>query len=265
VLYKTLTDMIKSRKIFSVFIAIATATTIHAQTANIDLHCENGCTRDTHPFEYKQLAIPLTLMALGSLRLVSDKVVSLDYRIREERMGCVEKPLRFDDYMQYSPMVAVYAINLCGLKGRHNFRDRTAILATASLITGISVTAVKRTTKVERPNSAIYDAFPSGHTATVFMAAEYLRQEYWDVSPMIGVAGYAVAGFTGFMRLYNNDHWLSDVIAGAGFGMLSTQAAYWIYPSLQKVLFKKTRLSSNTAVVPFSNGKNAGISVSMVF
>jgi hypothetical protein len=262
--YPSLTENMY-RKIFSILIAAAIATSIHAQTACIDLHCTNGCTRDTHPFEYKQLAVPLTLILAGSLRFVSDNVVSLDRRVRKETQTCVKEPFEIDNYTQYSPMVAVYVMNVCGLKGRHNFRDRTAILATSYLIMGISVNAVKYTAKVERPYGFSYNSFPSGHTATVFMAAEYLRMEYKDVSPLIGVAGYLVAGFTGAMRIYNDAHWLSDVIAGAGFGMLSTQAAYWIYPSLQKALFKNTRLPSDTALVPFYDGRNTGISLVMAF
>ncbi len=67
----------------------------------------------------------------------------------------------------------------------------------------------------------------------------FLRKEYWDVSPWIGVAGYAVAAGTGFFRMYNNRHWLTDVLTGAGIGILSTQAAYWLYPTITKTFFRK--------------------------
>lgn len=59
------------------------------------------------------------------------------------------------------------------------------------------------------------------------------------VSPWIGVAGYAVAAGTGFFRMYNNRHWLTDVLTGAGIGILSTQAAYWLYPTITKTFFRK--------------------------
>ncbi|HRN17043.1 MAG TPA: hypothetical protein PLF38_08365 [Xylanibacter oryzae] len=34
--------------------------------------------------------------------------------------------------------------------------------------------------------------------------------------------------------MYNNCHWLNDIIAGAGIGLLSTKLSYWIYPKLFK-------------------------------
>ena len=38
--------------------------------------------------------------------------------------------------------------------------------------------------------------------------------------------------------MYNNRHWLTDVAAGAGIGILSTKIAYWLYPFLNSKLFK---------------------------
>ena len=45
-------------------------------------------------------------------------------------------------------------------------------------------------------------------------------QEYKDVSVWYGISGYIVATGTGFFRIYNNKHWLTDVAAGAGIGIL---------------------------------------------
>ena len=39
-------------------------------------------------------------------------------------------------------------------------------------------------------------------------------------SPWYAVGGYAVATFTGVMRVLNNRHWISDVLSGAGIGIL---------------------------------------------
>lgn len=40
---------------------------------------------------------------------------------------------------------------------------------------------------------------------------------------------YVVATGTGILRMYNNKHWLGDVAAGAGVGILSTTLSYWLY------------------------------------
>ena len=47
---------------------------------------------------------------------------------------------------------------------------------------------------------------------------------------------------TGYMRMYNNKHWFSDVVAGAGIGIVSTKIAYWIYSALQNYFRKKNCL-----------------------
>jgi membrane-associated phospholipid phosphatase len=106
----------------------------------------------------------------------------------------------------------------------------------------------------ERPDKSNTKSFPSGHTETAFVAAEFLYQEYKDKSIWIGIGGYSVATFVGIARVYNNRHWVSDVVAGAGIGILSTKAVYWVYPHLQKTLGKKDT-SLNTFVLPgYSNG-----------
>jgi membrane-associated phospholipid phosphatase len=109
----------------------------------------------------------------------------------------------------------------------------------SNLVMGITVQSIKNITKVQRPEGFGKNAFPSGHTATAFAGAEFLRQEYKEVSPWYGIAGYAVATTTGILRMYNNMHWFRDVVAGAGFGILSTKLAYWLEPIIANKLFHK--------------------------
>ena len=124
---------------------------------------------------------------------------------------------------------------------------------------GTTVYAVKNITKVQRPDGSGSNSFPSGHTATAFAAAEFMRQEYKDASPWYGIAGYAAAMATGILRLYNNKHWVSDVVAGAGVGILSTKLAYWIYPAIKRKFFKHK--SINTMVMPFYQNGGGGLSI----
>ena len=91
-----------------------------------------------------------------------------------------------------------------------------------------------------------------------------LWQEYKDYSPWIAYSGYAVAAGTGFLRMYNNRHWLSDVIAGAGFGMLSTKLAYWLYLKIWPN--KNKGMCAGVNVLPVSYGKNSiGMSMTLDF
>ena len=46
------------------------------------------------------------------------------------------------------------------------------------------------------------------------------------MSPWISVGGYVVATTVGVSRILNNRHWISDVLAGAGIGILSVEFGY---------------------------------------
>ena len=64
-------------------------------------------------------------------------------------------------------------------------------------------------------------SFPSGHTSNAFLGAHMAYKEFKDSSPILAYSGYAIAAFVAGSRLYNNRHWVADVVAGAGFGILS--------------------------------------------
>lgn len=170
---------------------------------------------------------------------------------------------RADNYLQFAPAVCVYGLNVVGIKGKHNIRDRTMIYLMSNLILNTTVYSLKHVTHEWRPDNSDHYSFPSGHTAEAFAGAEFLWQEYKDVSPWYGIAGYAAAASTGFLRMYNNKHWLGDVVAGAGAGMASTKLAYWLYPYVQRKLFKAREL--NTIVIPTYNNHTAGLALAYHF
>lgn len=72
---------------------------------------------------------------------------------------------------------------------------------------------------------AAYASFPSGHTTTGFAAAAAATAEmthWWPRAKwVIAPALYGSATLIGLSRLYNNDHWASDVALAAGIGTLS--------------------------------------------
>ena len=187
----------------------------------------------------RTLVIPVSLITYGVISQSSEDLREFDVNIKNIVRRDEDFRTTIDNYLQYAPGVSVYILNAAGIKGKNNFRDRTMIYLMSNLIMGITVQTIKNITKVQRPDGFGKNAFPSGHTATAFAGAEFLRQEYKDVSPWYGIAGYAVATTTGFLRMYNNRHWLSDVVAGAGFGILSTKIAYWIAPIVAKRFFHK--------------------------
>jgi PAP2 superfamily len=133
-----------------------------------------------------------------------------------------------DDYLQYAPALAVFAADAWGAKGRYKPQQQVLLYGISNLGTAVIVQSMKRIIGRKRPDGSDNRSFPSGHTSTAFAAAEFLHQEFGHHSPWISVAGYTAAAATGYLRMYNNAHWLGDVLAGAAIGMGTTKLVYWI-------------------------------------
>lgn len=174
------------------------------------------------------------------------------------------KKLRLDEATQLLPIAGSYLLNLCGVKGLHDYVDLTIITGTASLMLASIVYPTKDFVSSRRPDGTKFNSFPSGHSAWAFMGAEIMRREYSHVSPWIGVSGYLVATGTAFLRLYNGAHWLTDVVAGAGIGILCAEAAYWLYPAVAKHLFPG-RYKSNIFLSPSVGPRSFGMAAYIEF
>lgn len=133
-----------------------------------------------------------------------------------------------DDYLQYAPAAVMLGMKAFGVKGRSSWARMLVSDAFSILLMASTVNTLKRTTHVVRPDGSNDHSFPSGHTATAFMTATMLTKEYGHISPWISIGAYTVASSTGLMRMANNKHWLSDVLTGAGIGMLSTELGYYL-------------------------------------
>ncbi len=141
----------------------------------------------------------------------------------------------FDDYTKFLPAAAVYGLNAAGVKGKHSVQRATISYGFSMAIMGILVNGLKYTTKVERPDGSANNSFPSGHTASAFTNATFLHKEYGQYrSGLYSVGGFATAVATGFGRVLNNRHWISDVLVGAGIGILSTELGYLIADKIYK-------------------------------
>ncbi len=213
----------------------------------------------TQQSAWKTYRIPAFLFVYGYVAFHSDPLLDFDQDL--QRAIWVDHPhsvVHIDNYLEFAPGAAVYALNFVGIKGAHNFVDRSGIYLISNIILASTVTAVKSWTKRERPNMAGDFSFPSGHTAEAFASAEFMRMEYQNVSPWYGVAGYAMALTTGYLRMYNNKHYFSDVVAGAGVGIASTHLAYWLYPKIKKIFVPHQKRDDNV-LLPFYQDKVVGV------
>ena len=176
--------------------------------------------------------VPLLVTGLLSQQYVADRFRDLRYAYTPD-FHCAA-----DDYLQFAPGVAAVVMKACGVQSRSSWGRMMTSDAFSVAIMAAVVNGLKYSVGTLRPDGSTHNSFPSGHTATAFTAAHILHKEYGELSPWISVGGYTVATFVGVSRILNNRHWISDVLAGAGIGILSTELGYF----LADLIFKEKGL-----------------------
>ena len=236
-----------------------------AQVDSLTLAQPVETSRSVTDFRPKQLIAPAALIALGTWGLAENSPIDLLGQKARDNINKDWNTCKFDNAIQYVPSAVHALLGLTGVKSKHNFRDRLIASATAHVLMVGVTRGVKHFVDEQRPDSDGKKSFFSGHTATVFTGAELMRIEYgWGY----GSAAYAVAATTAFMRVYNKRHWVGDVLAGAGVGILCADAGYWMLP-VWKRLFridqKKKESKPLMVAAPFylQDEKAAGLSCSL--
>jgi membrane-associated phospholipid phosphatase len=76
------------------------------------------------------------------------------------------------------------------------------------------------------PNSTIWEgpfhlnlntSFPSGHSTNIFAIATVIASAY-NKTIWVPIVCYTLAGLTAASRVYQNDHWISDILVGSALG-----------------------------------------------
>ena len=168
--------------------------------------------------------------------------------------GSIRKPIQYelqnslngfrthiDDYIQYAPIAELYMADLVGIKSKHNPWVQTKYLIISELITGGVCHTLKRVMYHRRPDGTRY-SFPSGHTSQSFVAATVLYEEFKDTNKMLAYSGFLFSTATGVLRVVNNKHWVSDVLTGAGIGIVVTELVYHLRPFKNRSANKSKKL-----------------------
>jgi len=137
-------------------------------------------------------------------------------------------------YAYAGPAAAMLIYGGIGLANEDEGAYRTAwdigeAAGLSVLLTGVLKVAVGR----ERPNvqgnnatafspgtfSDVQTSFPSGHTALAFSMAAVLEDT--DLPIYVKATSFALAGVTAWARVHDDQHWVSDTVAGAliGYGV----------------------------------------------
>jgi membrane-associated phospholipid phosphatase len=214
---------------------------------------KTGYISGTSPPHFKEWIIPAVLVVYGVSATHLDALTDVNETSKDLIWNKYpHKTVTIDNYLQFAPAIVVYGLNTVGIHGEHNFLDRTMIYLLSNVIMNTTVFTIKNISHEQRPNGDGYLSFPSGHTAEAFASADFLMQEYKNVSVWYGIGGYAVATSVAYLRMYNNKHWFSDVVAGAGIGILSTRLAYILYPEIKKI-FSHTAIPDSVLMPSYQN------------
>jgi membrane-associated phospholipid phosphatase len=133
-----------------------------------------------------------------------------------------------------APTVALIAgtgLYAAFIRDSDGYRETWSLLE-AGLLSGTTAEVLGLAGGRERPDATTSpnqwrhggDSFPSLHVSTAFaigtVFAESGNDEYRWIRRIIG---YGVAGVTGYERINENVHWLSDTVAGAALGIATAR------------------------------------------
>lgn len=208
-----------------------------------DTSCAKPADKETLRYKTRYpraFIVPAVLITAG-LTCIKDNGIYSSIEARNDIQRVFKgRGSKIDDYLIFSPYVEFAALQALKFKCRNDFINTSILILKSELIMAAIVFPMKSLTKVERPysyfsetpdelknkNSDAFHSLPSGHTAQAFVAAAVVHKEFRYKSQWPGIAAYGLASTVALYRMINDRHWLSDVLTGAGIGVLSVNLAY---------------------------------------
>ena len=172
----------------------------------------------------KESIVPASLLVTGIIISDSDFEDAIQHSL-QNALGN-DFSTSFDDRTRNIPIAQMYIADIFGVQARNHWFDQTKNMVISILLTDLLTMQLKRAAGKQRPDDTDFESWPSGHTSHAFATASVLYEEFKHTSPLLAYSGYLFAITTGYLRMANNRHYLSDVLAGAGLGILVTKLVY---------------------------------------
>ncbi|WP_321480497.1 phosphatase PAP2 family protein [uncultured Bacteroides sp.] len=204
----------------------------------------------------KRSILPLSLITVGTLISGSHLEKQIKKELRDGD-GVIDYSIPVDDLIQYIPIAEIYIADALGVKSKNHWFDQTKYMLISNAITAALTHGTKFLINKRRPNGSPY-SFPSGHSSFSFTNATVLYEEFHDSSPVFAYSGYFLTSLVGSLRVINNKHWLSDVLAGAGLGILVTRMVYYFEPLKNWNPCKKMK---NISLIPEIDSSGGGLTM----
>ena len=143
---------------------------------------------------------------------------------------------KFDSYYHLEFMsAAILGLYFFGnLSDNNNAEQLSVNLLTSSFLTGVTTLGLKTLFGRSRPYVADnqyefnwfefdykFSSFPSGHTSLAFSFSTIMAEQ--NKTLLWKSIWFSAATLVGISRIYNNQHWLSDVLLGAAIGYITAK------------------------------------------
>ncbi|MCM1522066.1 MAG: phosphatase PAP2 family protein [Muribaculaceae bacterium] len=133
---------------------------------------------------------------------------------------------RGTNYLEYAPLALPWVAKVAGVRTRSGWGRMAVSQAISVGIMAATVKAMKDGISSQRPDGSDYRSFPSGHTAWAFMGATAAANELAATSAWYAFGAYTFATGIAVERVIDRHHYPTDVMAGAGIGILSSELGY---------------------------------------
>ncbi|MCM1519261.1 MAG: phosphatase PAP2 family protein [Lachnoclostridium sp.] len=130
--------------------------------------------------------------------------------------------------LQFAPLAFPWVMKATGHPTRSSWGRMALSDATSLALTGAMVYSLKNIINTPRPDGTDLHSFPSGHAAWAFAGATIMERELGWSSEWYTIAAYAFATGIAVERVIDRHHYPTDVVAGAGLGILATRLGYFI-------------------------------------
>ena len=221
----------------------------------------------TSPARWQQkdwITLGVLVSGTGSLMFADQSIVDFAQENRSNELDHFSANFLEPFDLEYS-MIVMSGFFAHGILAKNKKNVSTALLAFESYVLAGLITRIpKNLSGRERPDNWVGDgpfvfngpfhgnSFPSGHSTASFAIASVIANQYRD-HKWVPVVAYSVATITGLSRVYDNKHWLSDVVAGAVIGTLVGN------------LVSHRTSNSKLSVVPFGAQNFQGIKLAYVW
>ena len=187
-------------------------------------------------FKPVTLIIPGTFLVYGALKPVVSGIQQLDNDIMKQvKKNYSGFHTNAEDYIMWAPSASLYLMDAFKVNTKHSFKEHLLLDAGSIIVTGGIGYVMRKITGNIKEYNMQGTKFPSGHTANAFRGAEILHQELKNSHKLLSYCGYLPAVTVGVLRIYNKAHLLTEVLAGAGLGILSTKLTYWVFEKAKLV------------------------------